>query len=482
MLTGYMLLLLVLFSVLLKCFLVPASASGVLSQFEQQIDLPGLHIANADRTFSLHNSRYYNTMPSSFAILINLGRDGQSRNMYSSQLHNDKCDAQYMWDPFNKQCRQLYCKNNFEIKDFKCVNSTKSSSENQTKPFIKYLETKSNMVNVTLGFYSQETFSEQLIITNQVEIIQQFIEQFCKHFTIDMNRIINATLAISTEKEKIVPLNMTDKNMNINFLIMDSKLEKNDKILLNLTYSRYKYKVTLLSKSFFLSNYHFDLVEVNDFCLNEVDMPIWYWNSDFTILNKDNLTTIYVNKTGRLYYPGEYMGSMLCVEHTDDQGQVKLDVSTNVVVCEQTLIADSCPRILLNQTEYKFIDGKRLLSKTGHFFDKYELTDNQSVFVCLPPEKTPPTEQLSLNALIESILSTSLMIISITLLTLVLVTFVRLKTLRNTINGFNTINLIVCLGVMQTTFLLNQFIAQCRISAVMFHYFILATISWSRYV
>jgi len=171
---------------------------------------------------------------------------------------------------------------------------------------------------------------------------------------------------------------------------------------------------------------------------------------------------------------------VLYVESINRRGQNSRNVSSNAVVCEQTLIDETCPLIMLNRSEFEFVDGRHLYSKTGHYFEKYELTNNQSVFVCLPEPKMSP-EKESLDVRIESILSTSLMLVSISLLSLVLITFLRLRSLRCTINGFNSINLVVCLEVMQITFLLNQFIHQCRVSAVMFHFFILATISWSRY-
>lgn len=429
------------------------------------------HVRNQSKLFASEGV-YYDSLPSSFAILINLGLDGQFHNLYSSHSHSDLCDSQQVWDPFNRQCRQLFCKNDFEIQNLKCVHG--NASYTKTKPAIKFVDSSSQIVNVTYGFSTTEKttdLNEQWIASNQLKIISQFSQQFSDIWLIDSNRLIN--ISVQAASGPIV--------MNITFLIMENKALPNQDILAmdaNDHIENKKFHYIFMGHMMTIKQIHSSMPEMEGFCVDE--MPIWYWNSDFTILSKDNLTMIYVNKTGRLYYPGEYMGSVLCVEYVDPQGHIRLNVSSNSVVCEQALPDESCPRIKLNHSEYEFVDGRSLYSRNGHYYDKFELTDNQSVYVCLPPSKTAPVRPTSLDDQIESYLSTSLMLISITLLSLVLVTFVRIRTLRSSINGFNSINLVVCLEIMQITFLLNQFIHQCRVSAVMFHFFILATISWSR--
>lgn len=345
---------------------------------------------------------YFDSMPSSFAILINLGLNGRFRNLYSSNSHNSMCDAkQQIWDPFSRQCRQLYCKDHYEIRDLKCVSDNKANStEEKTKPFIKFLDAKSTFVNVTLGIRTTRIISKQWITTNEVSFAWQFSRQFAAAWTIEPKRIINATVQYASRQ-----------SANVNFLIQDQNDKNNDDIISSLSqeviHRHQKYRI--LGRTFTAVSIHTTLAEMTDFCLKETDMPIWYWNSDFTIISKENLTMIYVNKTGRIYYPGEYMGSVLCLEEIDERGLTRVNVSSNAVVCEQTLIDETCPRILLNRSEYEFVNGRHLFSNF-RFFGKYELTDNQSVFVCAPePAKRQELGEESIDKRIESILSTSLM-------------------------------------------------------------------------
>lgn len=436
--------------------------------FKQDVEHANMSSSSSGLNKLLQRSDYHlnahplTSMPSSFAVLINLGLDGIPRNLYSSRLHNERCHSNQIWDPFNQQCRQLYCRENYEIKDLKCV-----GNDSDSKPFIKFLDAQSKFVNVTLELQTSSAINQQWIIINQGSLIKDFCNQFSTHWEIDINRLINVTLEY-----------IKDDSFAVNFLMMDSNDHKNDDILRVLsqkvvekrqTYNFLDITVTAIA-------IHTIVAEIKNFCLKETDMPIWYWNSDFAIETcQNNLTCLYVNQTGRIYYPGEYMGSVLYVENLNEPNHI--NISSNAVVCEKTLIDDDCPRIMLNHSEYEFRNGRELYAGKHHF-EHYELTDNQSVFVCMPQ---PRWFEGTLNEKIQSLLSTILMLISIFLLTLVLVTFLRNTKIRATVNGFNSINLAACLAIMQISFLANQFIHECRVTAVMFHFFILATISWSRY-
>ncbi len=468
-------------------------------------------------------------LPSSFAILINLGLDGQPRNMYSSHSHNPLCErrGQQIWDPFSRQCRQLFCKDHYQIKDLKCVedeghglkqngnpqkqkpkssNSSVIDSSSTPKPYLKFLDSKWTFVNVTLDVTTSRQIDRPWLAAHAAEFASQFSLQFAAAWAMPAARLVNVSVAV------VSPYAAT-----VNFLIKENDRNRtgatgkcNDDILAGLselivssigTQGHNQLRYYVLERTWTAVAIHTTLAEMTDFCLRPEDMPIWYWNSEFTIVSVANATMIYVNATGRLYFPGEYMATVLAVEelkkapssqsspYSSTEDLYRLNVSSNAVVCEQTLINEDCPRILLNRSEYEFIGGRRLFSiADGRFFSHYELTDNQSVFVCLkrhPHKKfgkplSPEEYPDALDRKVEAILSTTLMIVSISMLSATLVTLGRLRSLRSTVNGFNSLHLVACLAVMQVTFLGNQYIPRCRLPAAAFHFTILCTVSWSR--
>lgn len=403
---------------------------------------------------------YYDGMPTSFAVLINFGLDGQQRSLYSSFPHKERCRQGQIWDPFNGQCRQLFCHDNYKLTNFTCYEKPNGST---AKPNLKFLDTASEFINVTLFFRLNETKSMEWVRDNQNMILYEFTEKFATSWSIDDHRVIDIDLSYKEEAAL----------MEIHFLLADDGAKypiKADTVLKPLSDAIVKHKLryTLVGVSFIALHIHTTVAEVNNFCMREVDMPIWYWNDEFTLFSRGNLTYLYSTSTGRIYYPGEFMGSVLYVENGSGK-----NVSSNAVVCEQTLIDATCPQTIYNRSEYEFVDGRHLYTSDGFYHERYELSFNASLFTCL--ERTPE----GVNAKIQSILSLVLMIISITLLTIMLITFVRLESIRKTVNGFNTINLVLCLGVMQITFLANQYIDYCGGTASVFHFFILTTISWS---
>ncbi|KAI2796520.1 hypothetical protein BLOT_015727 [Blomia tropicalis] len=438
-----------------------------------------LNSTNQESYDNLTIDRYYESIPSSFAILINFGADGNIHNMYSSHPHKGRCQSnKQIYDPFIKECRQLYCKDHYQIQNLHCVEEgrqlihSNDDKRNQSDTEKKFLDSTCSFVNVTLGIRSKPPMTSKWINDNHDKIKMEFSLKFSHFWDINVTRVTNVVVRLEHD------------DCDLNFLITEYDGYPNDDILGRLTQEVVdgQQSYTIMKHEWEIQTIHTTLPEMNDFCLNKTDMPILYDGDDFVFQTNENETRIYVNKTGRIYYPGEYVGNVLYVEYYDQtEHSVKHSVSTSAIVCEQSLINETCPRILLNSSEYEFENGRQLrATKIAFYFDRYELTDNESVFVCLPHHKGNFKHYWNmLDSKIESIVSTSLMLLSIVLLSLLLITFIRIRSLRTTLNGFNTINLAGCLAIMQITFLLNQFTDQCRISAVMFHFFILATISWS---
>lgn len=420
------------------------------------------------------------SVPSSFAILVNFGIDGRRRMLFSSNANAHECGDKQIWDPFNNQCRQLYCSAHFTLVDFKCV-ETNYATTNITKPSVSFLDSQSEFVNITLGFDLSKPVADitQWINSQKRSFSDEFANRFAVSFAnTSSERIVNVTY---------VPLKEPNK-FNVNFILLegnvnDSTRINNDAIVnvMSTTISQNGLSFSLYDNTVKAFSIHTTISEFKTFCQRDSDMPIWYWNSEFSIITNENMSYLYVNETGRKYKPGQYMGNILYVQNIDTSEQStpnKVNVSSNAVVCEtQTLINESCPRILLDHNEYQWIDeGNKLRTNSGQIHDHYELAPNRSVFVCFIPEISN-----GVSDLVEAILSTVLIIISIVALTCVLVTYLRFETLRSTINGFNTINLAICLEIMQLLFITSQYLLNCRIAAIVLHYFVLLTMSWSRY-
>lgn len=397
----------------------------------------------------------YLHFPSSFAILINMGH-GPPRNIYSVKFHIQNCKKTgKVWDPFMEQCRQLHF--NTSIDENNC------ESEQEEK--IKFLNTQSDFVFVTMEFTVNLTGVQTWVTQHEQEIIGRFHEQFITRWNMTENQISNITVNCST-----------DSLININFLLLDKPSEKSDEILKMLKEQviNIKENYDILNQSIIASKFH-SMLPVNDnFCTNETNRRFVYKGSEFTLLvREENRTYLHVNQTGRTYNPDEYVASILHVYNDIDNETL---VSQNAVVCEQTLFNEHCPEILLQPSEFTFEESNLIYQKFT--FEKYELTCNNSAFVCW--NKHGHWHNIPLSVQIESILSTGLILVSIILLTLVLITFARKKSIRSTLNGFNMLNMVFCLETMQITFLTSQLFDKCHYFAIIFHYFILATISWSR--
>ncbi|KAH7643068.1 hypothetical protein HUG17_9759 [Dermatophagoides farinae] len=317
-------------------------------------------------------TNFHVKFPSSFAVLVNYGVHGHKTKLYSSWIHNDRCKTNEIWDPFNNQCRRLYCRDgNHKFQDDNCV-----YNKDDPKPVIEFLDSLSKFINITLDFSTIKRIDKNWIVHNGDNIINEFRNKFAAKWGMNMNHLVNISIEY-----------LHENSLSINFLILDNR--KNIIIFNNLSHRI----IFNQSEQYELQNIwmtavaiHSIVSELKNFCLNITDMPLWYWNSEFAFITRDDQTYLYVNGTGRLY-----------------------------------------------QTD----------------------------------------------TMIESILSTTLMFISIIMLTLLLITFIRFDQIRRSINGFNSINLAISLEMMQLLFLSNQFIQNCRIVAVLFHFFILSTISWS---
>ncbi|HEY6435205.1 MAG TPA: hypothetical protein VIY47_01330, partial [Ignavibacteriaceae bacterium] len=406
-------------------------------------------LMNGNKTGQFYDSNAINTreeysapVPSSFAILVNFGIDGRRRMLYSSNANAHECGDKQIWDPFNNQCRQLYCSAHFTLVDFKCV-ETNYATTNITKPSVSFLDSQSEFVNITLGFKLRQPVLDitQWINSQKRSFSDEFANRFAVSFAnTSSERIANVTY---------VPLEKA-KKFNVNFILLEGNISDSTRInsdsvvnIMSTTISQNGLSFSLYDNTVKAFSIHTTISEFKTFCQRDSDMPIWYWNSQFSIITNENMTYLYVNETGRKYMPGQYMGNILYVQNMDTSEQStpnKVNVSSNAVVCEtQTLINESCPRILLDHNEYEWVDdGNKLRTKSGQIHDHYELAPNRSVFVCFIPEISS-----NVSDLVEAILSTVLIIISIIALTCVLVTYLRFETLRSTIHGFNTINLAI---------------------------------------
>ena len=436
-------------------------------------------------------NKYLQSVPSSFAILVNFGIDGRQRMLFSSNADEYECGDKQIWDPFNRQCRQMYCSTHFTLIGFKCVENKVIEDTNPTEPNVSFLDSNSDSVNITLGFKILKPISDipQWIEAQNVSFQTEFITQFTESFKIlpEMSQsIANVTYSV-TQYPNILFVNFILKEDNKS----DTKTN-NDTILVLLSSSVSQRGITfnLFDNTVNAVSIHSSISEMKSFCNKLTEIPIWYTNSQFYLQTEDKVTYLYVNQTGRRYRPGQYLGNVLYVQNmemSDDSDSNRMNVSSSAVVCEtQTLIDQSCPRILLNRSEYKWIESvdQKNVSlveiRSNETHNRFELAPN-GVFVCIEAKNRCLKIQESFQDLVEDILSTVLIIISIISLTCVLITYLTFDSLRSTINGFNTINLSLCIEVMQILFLTNAYIFECKLGAKILHFLLLLTISWSRY-
>lgn len=424
------------------------------------------------------------SLPSSFSILVNFGLDGRRRYLYSSISYD--CPDNEVWDPFAKECRKLYCNAHYTLINFKCV---ETNNTNFSKPTIPMMDFQSKSVQIQINIHLYDVFN----VCDWLSQYEKMKRPFYTEIPIQLSKALNVT---HIERIKNVTIHdkrefPTTKQIQIELMLNEDNHDiPNDKIM-ELLASKIS-----ISKSFrfpfynttaFGSGIHTTITEEKKFCEKDNEMPLWYWNAEFELIENDKETYLHVFVTRRKYWLGQFFSQMFVV-HNNKKGfhakdlnhsNYNVNASTVAVVCEiQTLFNDTCLLIMLDQSEFDWsADMKSVLTKNGQIYKKFELIGkNGSVLVCLD-------ENWLINHhidLVQAYISTVLTIISLAALFCVLITYLIFPSMRSTISGFNRINLVLTLIVMQFTFLSTDQIVSCKFSAIVLHYSILAQISWSR--
>ena len=432
---------------------------------------------------SSNNQLITYSLPSSFSILVNFGLDGRRRYLYSSISYD--CPDNEVWDPFAKECRKLYCNAHSTLIDFKCV---ETNNTNFSRPTIPMMDFQSKSVQIKINIRLNKVFNVYDWLSQYKKTRPFYTEiplQLSKALNVkNIERIKNVTIH---DKKKFA----TTKQIQIEFMLNEDNHDiSNDKVMKWLAdkiskFNNFRfpfYNTTALG-----SGIHTNITNEIKFCEKDNEMPLWYWNAEFELIENDKETYLHVFVTRRKYWLGQFFSQMFVVRndkkgfHVKDSNHSNYNVnaSTVAVVCEtQTLFNDSCPLIMLNKSEFDWsADMKSVLTKNGQIYKKFELIGkNGSVLVCLD-------ENWLINNhvdLVQAYISTVLTIISLAALFCVLITNLIFPSMRSTISGFNRINLVLTLIGMQSTFLSTDQIVDCKFSAIILHYSILAQISWSR--
>lgn len=250
-----------------------------------------------------------------------------------------------------------------------------------------------------------------------------------------------------------------------------------------------------------------EVVAVDDLAKNNEEMTFCplgveylVYDDEFMILNKDNITMMFVNKTNS--YVGVGMFDLfLVVSGSNEAGQTNLtDMSQYAFVCFMPRISEqNCDMIDLSRTEYRVVGDNKSIIFEGKEYDifQYRIVDEKSgsVQICVPP--TFDTHNMTLHSYVTTIGSScssyfdaflraegymTLVLgrVSIAALACVIFTYLVFKSLRN-LPGLNLMNLTFALLVTQIIFaggIEENRSWPCTAVAVSLHYTLLAAHFW----
>lgn len=504
-------------------------------------DVPDLRCPGGLTTYSqkeMANSLFQDTrekssevaddIPAAFSIVLNFGLDGVEKYKFSSEtketmLHNEeRCQENFIWDPFAELCRQIYCGTQFTLVDSKCIQKPKESTGR--------IVTNTSLFSVRSINYTRITVVMNLSLDHANEIRMENLKQslsnsIVKYYNISAERIKNMEVSIVWDPEHVREYLETSNSV---LLIHENGygLEETDSLesanssgtpaTLITHFDLYESPkediepsinaiIESIASSFSLSSMFFEELNATAEVSSVLSIPLvlddWcgeqaggvlreYWNDEFTFLPKSENSTaigkVYVNKTGRTFRTGEFVANVL-VRVTGDE---KANMTTNsiVVVCDRgTGLPRSCPRVEFNLTQVDVFENNTLVLYVGQgslsvFCRHYVLMPNGRVRLCLDELRQGLSHQGQLfDGPILALVSLVLSVISIVSLALVLVTYSLFSELRN-LPGWNIIFLTGSLFIMQFTFLLSQRQSvqgmSCRAAAIVCHYTVINSFFW----
>ncbi|XP_054711060.1 uncharacterized protein LOC129220656 [Uloborus diversus] len=460
-------------------------------------------------------------IPAAFSILLNFGLDGRERMYISSEGEKDMkyyqelCGSSYIWDPFSKVCRKLYCSTEFVLVDYKCVK--KEDFEGQVSSYnktAKIPDSDAKFVHLSLSAEMELLDILHFHGLEPSEICETIHDSLCQSFNIKKERIRNVSFNVSVanftdiEQMMIFVNNMEDSEL-ITFTIdfdLYEDISVNDTALEPSVDSI----VSMLASALSINGFEFEVNNVTGriFELHQTvsTLTSWcnpdnggerkeYWNSDFTlVLGNDSsplvgnkIKGIYVNKTQKFYSSGQFVADIL-FQGYQFSGNL-INVSGLAVICDwKAKLDESCPRILLERHEYEVLRNGTVVIHNSSLSNRiinnvYEVTDNDSILMCLHtviPNTTNEFYRLDMN-IAQALVSYILSWISIIALSIVFITYTIFPKLRN-LPGCNTMNLTFCLICMQITFIFGQRSTvvglACKMVALILHYEILCSLMW----
>ena len=333
--------------------------------------------------------------------------------------------------------------------------------------------------------------------------------------TFDGESVVNVTVAttLNPELNQFVYSNMS---VNISFILYPAHkdrthLEKSTKSVVQSMSDLVKsnlFVITINGTNFpIVGIYNVEDVQTMDtFCEFGHVSDYYSIGEEFVVLMKYipnlgmNVTQVYVNKTGRVYSPGQYD---LTYSVDGIMGRLnETTVSSFVFVCNMPEISDEqCSRIVLTPDEYELLrDESDMIPPSIKFANRtYNMSQfewqnkrEKTVRICAPKwnisvqfEQGEWTfvcgDDLVKLVIAESYLTFILGLISLVCLLSVLVTYGIFEKLRN-LPGVNTMNLTLTLFLGEFVFMLSGWIQPhrwlCSVVGVVLHFLFLASFFW----
>lgn len=465
-------------------------------------------------------------IPAAFSIVLNFGLDGVGKYDYFLEtreimLHNEqRCQDNFIWDPFAELCRQIYCGTQFTLVDSKCVQKPKGSTG--------HIVTDTSLFSARSINYTRITVVMNLSLDHANEIRMENLKQslsssIVKYYNISAERIKNVAVSILWDPEHVreyhespnsvllihengygleetgspdsAKSSLTSAALIMHFDLCEPRIENTEPSINAIIES--------IASSFSLSSMFFEELNATAGVISVRSKPLvlddWcgeqaggvlreYWNDEFTFLPKSENSTgiVKVNKTGRLFRTGEFVANFLVRAPVTE----KANMTENkiVVVCDRgTGLPRSCPQVEFNLTQVEIFENNTLVLYVGQgslsvLCRHYVLMPNGKVRLCLDELRQGLCHQGQLfDGPILALVSLVLSVISIVSLALVLVTYSLFSELRN-LPGWNIIFLTGSLFVMQFTFLLSQRQSvqgmSCRAAAIVCHYTVINSFFW----
>uniref|UniRef100_T1KKL9 G-protein coupled receptors family 2 profile 2 domain-containing protein n=1 Tax=Tetranychus urticae TaxID=32264 RepID=T1KKL9_TETUR len=385
------------------------------------------------------------TIPSS-ATLTNFGFQGHHEVTWYFNLK--KCSEYEVYDKVNCKCRRVYCRSPYgDLPVRKC--SVKEALDRfiDHEEFID-LEAEKWTIRITV-----DVVEGKLILGKETR--KKFENRLAEWLNIPKDRIEVEGLTTNGSNQGILEVQLTeDIGMPTTNNDIAQKLKQYASFgaLLYIEGNTFQ----LLHAEHSVSHY------VSSFCDGAHDRRLIIWDLDFEMIGQN----ILLNKAnGRRYKKGTYLGSILVYNDA-------LKVAKFAMLCEK-VTGFFCEKIKLPPGSYEFVaDGREVRSQHG-VTNKFEIDAESNVKIC---------EQATFFCIVsetENTIVALCLVVSSIFLLLILITFTMVPDIASTLPGFNTINLVLTILILQLLFLTGSQWSDCWLAAIVIHYFILLNFSWS---